>query len=45
MAETTEYMLLGIASIVVIMGALIVSITTRWRNLKRDLKMIEELER
>lgn len=45
MAETTEYMALGIASIVVIMGALIVSITTRWRSLKRDLKMIEELER
>ncbi len=45
MAETTEYMLLGIAAIVVIMGALIVSMATRWRNLKRDLELIKELER
>jgi len=45
MAETTEYMLLGIASIVVIMGGLVASLTLRWRNLKRDLKTIEELER
>ncbi len=44
MAETTQYMFMGIAAIVLIMGGLMASMTLRWRNLKRDLKTIEELE-
>lgn len=44
MAETTEYMYLGLGAIALIMGGLIASLTLRWQSLKRDLRMLEELE-
>jgi hypothetical protein len=45
MAETTEYLFLGLAAIVVIMGGLILSFVTRYRSLVSDKATLERLAR
>lgn len=43
-ADTFNYMLLGYAVILVPIALLILSIFTRFRQLKRDLVMLEEMD-
>jgi uncharacterized membrane protein YukC len=42
--ETTAYLWLGLGAVTLIMGALIASFYVRYLNLKRDERLIEELE-
>jgi membrane-bound ClpP family serine protease len=43
-AETFDYMVLGFAVILGSMGLFLVSLVVRYRNLKRDLDLLEEME-
>ncbi|MGD2162863.1 MAG: hypothetical protein PVI81_00935 [Anaerolineales bacterium] len=43
-AETMDFMLLGFAVILGTMGLFILSLFMRYRNLKRDLEVLEEIE-
>jgi hypothetical protein len=43
-AETYEYMVLGFAVILGIMGLFIISLMVRFRNLRRDLDLLEGME-
>jgi hypothetical protein len=45
MPSNTEYLLLGLAVIAIIMGGLAVSIMTRIRAAAQDLRQLEEYER
>ena len=42
--ETTNYMIAGYAVIFGVMLVYLVSLFVRWRNLKRDVQMLQELE-
>ena len=43
--ETADYLWLGVAVIALIMGLLIASYFTRASSLRRDLEMLEQLEK
>ena len=43
-AQTFNYMLLGYAAILGCMAVLLVSMIARYRTLKRDLRMLQDLE-
>ena len=43
-AETTNYMILGLAFVFVPMAIHIYSIWSRYQNLKRDQQLLEELD-
>jgi hypothetical protein len=43
-AETTNYMILGFGVIFCVMLVHILSLYIRWRNLKRDLALLSEIE-
>jgi hypothetical protein len=43
-AETFDYMVLGFAVILGCMALLIISMAVRFRNLRRDLDLLEETE-
>ena len=43
-ADTLSYMLLGFGVIFVALGVLITSLIMRFRNLKRDLEILKEIE-
>ena len=43
-ADTASYMILGYAVILGMIGLYLTSLAVRWRNAKRDVKMLEELE-
>ena len=43
-AQTFNYMLLGYAAILGCMTVLLISMITRYRSLKRDLQMLQDLE-
>jgi hypothetical protein len=43
-AETTQYMILGFAVILGTMGFFIISLVTRFRSLRQDLEILEEVE-
>jgi len=43
-AQTFNYMLLGYAAILGCMAVLLTSMIARYRTLKRDLQMLQELE-
>lgn len=45
MPSNTEYLLLGLAVIAIIMGGLAISIMTRIRAAAQDLRQLEEYER
>lgn len=42
--ETTNYMIAGYAVIFGVMLLYLVSLFVRWRNLKQDVQLLEELE-
>jgi hypothetical protein len=42
--DTLSYMLLGFGVIFLGLGVLIVSLAVRFRNLKRDMEILEEIE-
>jgi hypothetical protein len=44
-AQTLNYMIAGYAVIFIIMGIYLVSLVSRWRNLKQDEAVLEELEK
>jgi len=44
-AQTFNYMLLGYAVILGCIAVLLVSMITRYRSLKRDLRMLQDLEK
>lgn len=41
---TADYLWLGVAVIVLIMGVLVTSLFTRARSLQRDMEMLDSLE-
>ncbi|UCF59930.1 MAG: hypothetical protein JSV37_09190 [Anaerolineaceae bacterium] len=43
-AETFDYMVLGFTIILGSMGLFLLSMVVRFRNLKRDLDLLEEME-
>ncbi len=43
MPDTGAYLILGLASVVVILGAFVASLFARQRNLTRDLELIRRL--
>jgi hypothetical protein len=43
--DTVAYLALGLFAIVVIMGVFLTSIVVRYRNLRKDADLIEQLER
>ena len=43
MPDTTAYLILGLAVTAIIMGAYIVSMAVRQRNLDRDIELIQQL--
>lgn len=43
-ADTLNYMLLGFGVIFVVMGLFFISLVVRFRNLGRDLEVLEEVE-
>lgn len=44
-ADTLDFMLYGFVVILGTMGGFILSLITRFRNLRKDLEVIEEVER
>ena len=44
-ADTLNYMLLGYAVILGAMGAFVVSLALRFRNLRKDVELLDELEK
>ena len=42
--ETTNYMIAGYAVIFGVMLVYLVSLFVRWRNLKQDMQVLQELE-
>ena len=44
-AVSIKYMIAGYAVIFVVMIGFLVSMVVRWKKLKRDLKVLEELEK
>jgi len=43
-ADTLSYMLLGFGVIFLALGVLILSLYVRFRNLKRDMEILKEIE-
>lgn len=43
-AETTNYMILGYTIVFGTLGGYLFSLFSRWRNLKKDKELLEELE-
>jgi hypothetical protein len=43
--DTVAYLVLGLSAVAVIMGAFLVSLAVRYRNLRKDADLIEQLER
>jgi hypothetical protein len=43
--DTVAYLALGLSAVVVIMGVFLTSIGVRYRNLRKDADLIEQLER
>jgi hypothetical protein len=43
-AETTGYMILGYAVIFGTLGLYLFSLYSRWRNLEKDIEVLEEIE-
>lgn len=43
MPDTSAYLILGLASVAVILGAFVASLFVRQRNLNRDLELIRRL--
>jgi hypothetical protein len=43
-AETMDFMLMGFAVILGTMGLFVLSLVVRFRNLKQDLEVLEEIE-
>ena len=39
-----RYMIAGYSVILIVLGLYLASLFNRWRSLKRDLKMLDELE-
>jgi hypothetical protein len=44
-ATSIKYMFAGYSVILIVLALYIVSIIIRWRNLKRDLQMLEEIQK
>jgi hypothetical protein len=44
-ANTLNYMLLGYAVILGTMSAFVISLVVRFRNLRKDVELLDELER
>ena len=44
-ATSIKYMLAGYAVILTVLAFFIVSLFIRWRNLKRDLQTLEEIQK
>ena len=44
-ATSTKYMLAGYAVILTVLALYIVSLFIRWRNLKRDLQTLKEIQK
>lgn len=44
-ATSIKYMLAGYAVILVVLAIYITSLLFRWRNLKRDLQTLEEIQK
>ena len=44
-AISIKYMLAGYAVILIVLGLYLVSLFVRWRNLKRDLHSLEEVDK
>ncbi len=42
--DTTGYLIAGYAAIFGLMGLFLLSLILRWRNLKKDLVLLDELE-
>jgi hypothetical protein len=40
-----KYMLGGYAAITIVLAVYLVSLIVRWRNLKRDLKTLDEIQK
>lgn len=45
MPQTTEYLVLGIIVVALIMGLLVLSIFARYRGFQQDMRLLDELER
>ncbi|MBK8027416.1 MAG: hypothetical protein IPK19_40010 [Chloroflexi bacterium] len=43
MPETGEYLILGLAAVGVVVGAFLLSLVVRFRNLRRDMKTLEDI--
>jgi len=43
--ETTDYLALGVVAVVVVIGALLLSLIVRARNLRKDMATLREIER
>ncbi|MCK6579594.1 MAG: hypothetical protein L6Q98_15985 [Anaerolineae bacterium] len=43
MPQTGEYLLLGLAAVGTLLGLFLISLGVRFRNLRRDLKALEEI--
>jgi len=43
-ADTAGYMILGFSVILGMIGLYLVSLAVRWRNAKRDVQMLEEID-
>ena len=43
MPDTTSFLMLGLAVTAIIMGAYIISLVVRQRNLDRDIELIQQL--
>lgn len=43
--DTTNYLILGYGVFGIVMGLYLISLAVRHRNLKRDLELLEELEK
>ena len=43
--DTVNYMIAGYVVFAVVMIAYLVSLYTRWRNLERDQRMLDEIDR
>lgn len=42
--DTIAYLILGLVATVVLLGGLVMSMVVRYRNLQKDLRLIEQLD-
>jgi hypothetical protein len=42
--DTAAYLYLGLAALAIIMGAFLASMVVRYRNLQKDLQLIDQLK-